>query len=83
MSTGAKKTWVGVGVVLLAALVGLLLWRAAPSGGTTDEARDTVAVQDPASTGEGRGDTSAPTSPPRAPHPRTCCGRCRASWTRW
>ncbi|HEX8441064.1 HEAT repeat domain-containing protein [Archangium sp.] len=66
MSTGAKKIWVGVGAVLLVALVGLLLWRANTSGGATREAKDPVAVQDPARPGAGPGGTSAP-APPSAP----------------
>lgn len=53
MGTGAKKTWMGVGAVLLAALVGVLLWRSGAPDGAKDEARDGVASRDGASAGGG------------------------------
>lgn len=62
MSTGAKKTWVGVGAVLLAVLVGVLLWRSSAADGAKMEARDNVASRGDTSTGNGQ--TAPPVTPP-------------------
>ncbi|WP_257462136.1 HEAT repeat domain-containing protein [Archangium lipolyticum] len=59
MSTGEGKTWLGAGVVLLAALVGLWLWRSGTARESPAEARNTVASRDDASAGEER----TPTAP--------------------
>jgi hypothetical protein len=57
----AKKTWMGMGAVLLAVLVGVLLWRSDTAGGPPDEARrDTVTTEDSVSAGEAGGSTPAP-----------------------
>jgi hypothetical protein len=61
MSTGAKKTWMGVGAVLLAALVGVLLWRSGAEDGEKNEARDSVVSRDGASAGGG---VATPAPPP-------------------
>lgn len=61
MGTGAKKkTWVGVGAVLLAVLVGVLLWRSGTVEGPKDGIRDNVA----SGAGTSAGDERAPSSPP-------------------
>jgi hypothetical protein len=60
----ARKTWLGVGAVLLAVLVGVPLWRSA--GGPSNEARAPGASQEGQSPGGARGSPPAPSPPPAA-----------------
>jgi hypothetical protein len=58
MSTGARKKWLGVGAVLLAALVGLLLWRSGTQEGPSGEAAGPATAPNTASTGTSSGTAS-------------------------
>jgi hypothetical protein len=64
MSKGLEKRWWGLAAVLLAVLVGVLLWRLGRTEGPSGEPRPPPVAQDTASTDGTRGDTSAPARPP-------------------
>jgi hypothetical protein len=63
MSKGVGKRWTALGVLLLAVLVGVLLWRQRKAE-HPGEARPPPAAPDTTSTDGTRGDTPAPARPP-------------------